>query len=171
MIYRLSCIKYQVMGLPKRLTEKQIKFANLVVANEGRKTATDCAIEAGYDPNSAYVSASKLQNPSMYPLVSQYIGRLRSEKLKKYDISMESHLGALGQLRDEARESQAWSAAITAEVARGKAGGYQNNTNLHLHKDLDNLEESELDKMLEKALKNFKPIIDGNAEVVEESTE
>ena len=159
------------MGLPKRLTEKQIKFANLVVANEGRKTATDCAIEAGYDPNSAYVSASKLQNPSMYPLVSQYIGRLRSEKLKKYDISMESHLGELGQLRDEARESTAWSAAINAEVARGKAGGYQNNTNLHLHKDLDNLEESELDKMLEKALKNFKPIIDGNAEVVEESTE
>ena len=36
------------MGLPKRLTEKQVKFANLVVANEGRKTATDCAIEAGY---------------------------------------------------------------------------------------------------------------------------
>ena len=54
------------MGLPKRLTEKQVKFANLVVAEEGRKTATECAIEAGYDPNSAYVSASKLQNPSMY---------------------------------------------------------------------------------------------------------
>ena len=49
------------MGLPKRLTEKQIKFANLVVANEGRKTATDCAIEAGYDPNSAYVSASSFK--------------------------------------------------------------------------------------------------------------
>ena len=159
------------MGVPKRLTEMQQKFANLLVTNEGRKTATECAIEAGYDPNSAYVSASKLQNPSMYPLVSQYIGRLRSEKLKKYDITMESHLGELGQLRDEARESKAWSAAINAEVARGKAGGYQNNTNLHLHKDLDNLEESELDKMLEKALKNFKPIIDGNAEVVEESTE
>ena len=30
---------------------------------------------------------------------------------------------------------------------------------------------SELDKMLEKALKNFKPIIDSNAEVVEESKE
>ena len=53
---------------------------------------------------------------------------------------------------------------------RSTRGG-KNNTNLHLHKDLDNLEESELDKMLEKALKNFNPIIDGNAEVVEESTE
>ena len=49
------------MGLPKRLTDKQIKFANLIVSEEGRKTATECAIEAGYDSNSAYVSASKLQ--------------------------------------------------------------------------------------------------------------
>ena len=46
------------MGLPKRLTEKQIKFANLVVANEGRKTATECAIEAGYDPNSCLLYTS-----------------------------------------------------------------------------------------------------------------
>ena len=74
------------MGLPKRLTEKQIKFANLVVSEEGRKTNTECAVEAGYDENSAYVSASKLQNPLLYPLVTQYIGRLRAEKIKKYDI-------------------------------------------------------------------------------------
>ena len=57
----------QVMGLPKRLTERQIKFANLVVANEGRKTATECAIEAGYDPNSAYaVSYTHLTLPTIY---------------------------------------------------------------------------------------------------------
>jgi len=72
------------MGLPKRLTEKQIKFANLIISEEGRKTNTECAIEAGYEENSAYVSASKLQNPLLYPLVAQYIGRLRAEKIKKY---------------------------------------------------------------------------------------
>ena len=48
------------MGVPKRLTEKQIKFANLVVTEEGKKTDSECAIAAGYEPNSAYVSASKL---------------------------------------------------------------------------------------------------------------
>ena len=105
------------MGVPKRLTEKQIKFANLIVTEEGRKTDSECAIEAGYDPNSAYVSASKLQNPSLYPLVSQYIGRLRAEKLKKYDITYEKHLAELGKIRDEARESKAWSAAGNMEVA------------------------------------------------------
>jgi phage terminase small subunit len=153
------------MGLPKRLTEKQIKFANLVVSEEGRKTNTECAVEAGYEENSAYVSASKLQNPLLYPLVTQYIGRLRAEKIKKYDITYEKHLAELGKIRDEARENKAWSAAGNMEIARGKAGGFQNNTNLHLHKNLDNADESELDKMLEQALKNYKPIFDSTAEV------
>jgi phage terminase small subunit len=36
------------MGVPKKLTEQQIKFANLLVSEEGRMTATQCAIEAGY---------------------------------------------------------------------------------------------------------------------------
>jgi phage terminase small subunit len=151
------------MGLPKRLTEKQIKFANLVVSEEGRKTNTECAVEAGYEENSAYVSASKLQNPLLYPLVTQYIGRLRAEKIKKYDITYEKHLAELGKIRDEARENKAWSAAGNMEIARGKAGGFQNNTNLHLHKNLDNADESELDKMLEQALKNYKPIFDSTA--------
>jgi hypothetical protein len=57
------------------------------------------------------------------------------------------------------------------EIARGKAGGFQNNTNLHLHKNLDNADESELDKMLEQALKNYKPIFDSKAEVVEAEVE
>ena len=50
-------------GVPKRLTEMQIKFAQLLVTNEGRKTPTECAIEAGYDKDSAYVRASELRNP------------------------------------------------------------------------------------------------------------
>ena len=41
-------------------------------------------------------------------------------------------------------------------------------------KDLNNIEESELDKMLAKALKDFKPIINSDvseAEVIEETKE
>jgi phage terminase small subunit len=74
------------MGLPKKLTEQQIKFSNLLVAEEGRKTATQCAIEAGYAKDSARQHASKLQNPKLYPLVVQYIGELRSEWQKKYEV-------------------------------------------------------------------------------------
>jgi len=35
------------MGVPKKLTEKQMKFAHEIVTNEGRKTATECAVDAG----------------------------------------------------------------------------------------------------------------------------
>ena len=71
------------MGVPKRLTEMQMKFAHELVTNEGRKTATECAIDAGYSPDAAVVYASKLQSPKTYPLVVQYIGQLRTEYQKK----------------------------------------------------------------------------------------
>ena len=40
------------MGLPKKLTERQIKFAELLVFNEGRKSPSECAYEA----NIAYLT-------------------------------------------------------------------------------------------------------------------
>ena len=57
------------MGVPKRLTEMQQKFANLLVTNEGRKTAYECAIEAGYEKDRARITASELQNPKKFPFV------------------------------------------------------------------------------------------------------
>ena len=36
------------MGLPKRLTEMQKRFAEYLVFNEGRTTGADAAIAAGY---------------------------------------------------------------------------------------------------------------------------
>ena len=54
-------------GVPKRLTEMQQRFAQLLVTNEGRKTPTECAIEAGYEKDSAYGRASELRNPQKYP--------------------------------------------------------------------------------------------------------
>ena len=44
----------RLMGVPKQLTPKQIKFAQELVYNEGRKTATQCAIEAKYSEDRAH---------------------------------------------------------------------------------------------------------------------
>ena len=57
------------MGVPKKLTEMQMKFAQELVANEGRKTGTQCAIDAGYSKEAARQQSSVLQNPKLYPLV------------------------------------------------------------------------------------------------------
>ena len=153
------------MGLPKKLTSMQIKFANLVVTEEGRMSATECAIAAGYSEDTAHVIASRLQNPKHFPLVVEYIGKRRSELLKKYDISYEGHLTELGKLRDEFRQNKAWTAAGNMEVSRGKAAGFYNNQQIHLHKH-ENLSQEEIDAKVVEALKHYQPIIDKNAEVV-----
>ena len=44
------------MGVPKRLTEMQMKFAHEVVSNEGRKNGFECSVSAGYAEDSARVS-------------------------------------------------------------------------------------------------------------------
>ena len=156
----------QYMAGPlKRLTEQQMKFAQLLVYNEGRMTATECAIQAGYAKDSAYMHASRLQNPDKFPLVVQYIGEIRAEMQKKYEITYESHMKELGQLRDESRQNKAWTAATNAEVARGKAGGLYIDRSMHLHKNVSDLSEEELDKKVIKSLKRYGKIFD--AEVIE----
>ena len=102
------------MGVPKKLTEQQMKFAYELVTNEGRKTATECAVDAGFAKDSARQYASKLQNPKLYPLVVKYIGELREEWQKKYEVNYEKHIAEIGQIRKEALKTGAWSAAVNA---------------------------------------------------------
>ena len=149
------------MGLPKKLTEQQIKFANLLVAEEGRKTATQCAIEAGYAKDSARQHASKLQNPKLYPLVVQYIGELRTEWQKKYEVSFANHVAELGKLRDEAREKKAWSAAVNAEVARGKAAGLYIEQKIIRTGKLEDLSTEELEARMKQIIDDYSPILEG----------
>ena len=149
------------MGLPKKLTEMQIKFAHELVTNEGRKTATECAIVAGYSTNAAKISASKLQNPKLYPLVVQYIGELRAEYQKKYDVTFERHITELAKLRDESRNKGAWSAAINAEVARGKAAGLYIEQKIIRTGKLEDLSADELENRLKEIMEDYKPLLEG----------
>ena len=157
------------MGLPKKLTEMQMKFAYELVTNEGRKTATECAIAAGYSPDAAVVSASKLQNPKAYPLVVQYIGKLRDEYQKKYDVTFERHISELAKLRDNARESKAWSAAVNAEVARGKAAGLYVEQKIIRTGSLSDLTAEQLENRMKEIIQEYSPILEGS--VVEDLNE
>ena len=152
---------FKKMGLPKKLTEQQIKFANILIAEEGRKTATQCAIEAGYAKDSARQAASKLQNPKLYPLVVQYIGELRAEWQKKYDVTFGSHITELAKLRDEAREKKAWSAAVNAEVARGKAAGLYVEQKIIRTGKLEDLTTEELESRMKQIIDEYSPILEG----------
>ena len=99
------------MGLPKKLTERQIKFAELLIYNEGRKSPSECAYEAGYKTRPRQ-AASELRNPKIAPLVVKYIGELRAEIQEKYGINFEKHISELAKLRDDAQAKGAWSLSL-----------------------------------------------------------
>ncbi len=160
------------MSLPKRLTEMQIKFAELLVFNEGRKTATECAIEAGYEKEFAYVRASELKNPRRFPLVVKYIGELREEMQKKHEITFEKHIAELAKLRDSSRDKGAWSAAINAEVARGKAAGLYIEQKIIKHGKLEDMTEKELEAKMKQIIEDHKGlIVEADFDVVNENNQ
>ncbi len=149
------------MGVPKQLTEQQIKFAQLLVTNEGRKTPTECAIEAGYADGSARVRASELRNPKRFPLVVQYIGELRDEYNKKYEVDYSKHIAELGKIRQAALNKGAWSAAVNAEVARGKAAGLYIEQKIIRTGKLEDLSAEELESRMKTIIDEYSPILEG----------
>jgi len=130
----------------------------LLVFNEGRKSPSECAYEAGYKTRPRQ-AASELRNPKIAPLVVQYIGELRAEIQEKYGITFEKHLGELAKLREDARAKGAWTAAINAEIARGKAGGLYVDQKLVLSGNLDNMSEKELESKMKQILDDHKTLI------------
>jgi len=150
------------MGLPKLLTERQKKFCELLVYNEGRKTPTECAMEAGYAEGSCHVRASELRNPNKFPLVVKYIGEIRSEIQKKYEVTFEKHITELGRIRQEALSKGAFSAATNAEVARGKAAGLYIEQRISLTGKLEDLSIEQLEAKMKKIYEDNQVLIEGD---------
>ena len=150
--------------MPKKptLTENQIKFANLLVYEAGRKSPAECAFESGYKTRPRQ-AASELKNPRIYPLVAAYIKELRQEAQEKYGVNYQSHLQELSKLRDEARKLKQMSPAVTAEKNRGQVGGLyiDRQVNINANVDLSKLSPEELqdklDQMYEEDIKDVTP--------------
>ena len=155
------------MGAITRLTELQRRFAHEIVSNEGRKNGTECAISAGYAEDSAGVRAAELQNPKRFPLVVKYIGELREEYQKKYAVTFERHISELARIRMDALKKGAWSAAVNAEVARGKAAGLYIEQKIIRTGKLDDLSEEELEKRMKEIIDQYAPILEGKVDVAD----
>ena len=148
-----------------------MKFAQLLVTNEGRKTKTECAIEAGYEKDRAGTTAAELTNPNKYPLVVKYIGELRDEYQKKYDVTYGRHITELARIRDEARAKGAWSAATNAEVARGKAAGLYIEQKIIHHNKVEDMTADQLMNKMKRILDDNKGLIEADfQEVLEKPT-
>lgn len=134
------------MGVSKKLTEKQIIFVHELITNEGQITATEAAIRAGFE-NPA-MSASRLQNPKYHPLVCDEIKKVREEVQKKYNVTIDRHFKELQKIRDAAVEKESYSAAVQAEVARGKAAGLYINEMHVKHGKIDQLTDAEVQERI-----------------------
>ena len=154
------------MGVPAKLTERQIKFAELLVYNEGRLSPAEAAFQAGYKTRPRQ-AASELRNPKVSPLVVKYIGELRSEVQEKYGINFEKHISELAQIRNQALDNKAWSAAVNAEVARGKAGGLYVDQKLVMTGNVDNMTPDEIRERLHKIINDNKEIINITPDEIE----
>ena len=156
------------MGLPKRLTEMQKRFAEALVfgTEDGPVTKTEAAVLAGYSKDRARQEGSELTNPKQNPLVVQYIGNLKEEKLKKYEVTYDGHVAELGNIRERALKKGAWSAAVNAETNRGKAAGLYIDRKIIKTGKLEDLTEEELESKMQKILDDYSQIIDVTPEKI-----
>jgi phage terminase small subunit len=149
------------MGVPKRLTEMQMRFAEIIVFGgpEGPCTGKEAATIAGYSANRATQEASELQNPRLSPLVVQYIGKLREERLKKYEVTYEGHVAELARIKNAALKKGSFSSAVNAETNRGKAAGLYIERKIIKHGKLEDMSEIELEAKMKQILDDYAPIL------------
>ena len=94
-------------------------------------------------------------------LFRSYIGELRDEWQKQYEVTFGNHISELGKLRDEARDKKAWSAAVNAEVARGKAAGLYIEQKIIRTGKLEDLSTEELENRMKQIIDDYSPILEG----------
>ena len=155
------------MGVPKRLTEMQQRFAEFLVFGgpDGPMTKREAAIAAGYSPQRAMREGSELTNPRYSPLVVKHIGELKEERLRKFEVSYEGHVAELARLREAALKKGSFSSAVNAEANRGKAAGLYIDRKIIKTGKLEDLSEQELEAKMKQKLDDYAPLL--NAKTVE----
>ena len=150
------------MGVPKRLTEMQQRFAEFLVFGgaDGPMTQSEAAVAAGYSPNRARQEGSELCNPKLSPLVVKYIGQLKEERLRKHEVTYEGHVAELARLREAALKKGSFSSAVNAEANRGKAAGLYIDRKIIKTGKLEDLSELELEAKMKQILDDYSQIID-----------
>ena len=93
-------------------------------------------------------------------MVVKYLGEIREEYQKKYDVTYGRHITELGKIRQKALEKGAWSAAVNAEVARGKAAGLYIEQKIIRTGKLDDLSEDELENRMKEIIDQYSPILE-----------
>ena len=152
------------MGVPKRLTEMQKRFAEYLIFGgpDGPVSKSEAAELAGCSPKRSRVEGSELTNPRLSPLVVQYIGKLQDERLQKHEVSYSKHIAELDRIKQAALKKGSFSSAVNAEVSRGKAAGLYIDRKIIKTGKLEELSEEQLEAKMKQILDDYAPLLDLN---------
>ena len=163
------------MGVPKRLTEMQKRFAECLVFGgpDGPVNKAEAAKLAGYSEKRCRQEGTELTNPKHAPLVVRYIDELKQEKMLKYGVTYESHVTELARIKDLALKKNSFSAAVNAETNRGKAGGLYIDRKIIKHGKLEDLTEEQLEMKLAQIEEDYASlltddVVEGKSEDINE---
>ncbi len=149
--------------ISKPLTEMQKEFARLHVENsfgKGMLSNTECAIKAGYAPESSYQRSYELLNPLICPHVVKYIGEMKEDFRKKNNIDPDKHMARLNYLGQLAEANKMVGVSLRAEELRGKVAGYYIDRQIiKSKKGIEDMTEEELDKRLVGIVNDNKHLI------------
>ena len=155
------------MGVPKRLTEMQKRFAEFIIFGgpDGPVSQGEAAKLAGYSHKRARQEGSELMNPRLSPLVAKFVGELKEERLKKFEVNYETHIAELDRIKQMALKKGSFSSAVNAETNRGKAAGLYIDRKIIKHGKLEELTEEQLEAKMKQILTDYEPLL--NAKTVE----
>ena len=156
------------MGVHKRLTEMQKRFAEFIVFGgpEGPVSQMEAAKLAGYSHKRARQEGSELMNPRLSPLVAKFVGELKEERLKKFEVNYETHIAELDRIKQMALKKGSFSSAVNAETNRGKAAGLYIERKIIKHGKLEDMSEAELENKMKQILDDYAPILNVTPEAV-----
>ena len=155
------------MGVPKRLTEMQKRFAEFIVFGgpDGPVSQGEAAKLAGYSEKRCRQEGSELMNPTLSPLVAAYIGKLKEERLKKFEVNYENHVAELSRIKEMALKKGSFSSAVNAETNRGKAAGLYIERKIIKTGKLEDMTEEQLEAKMKQILDDYAPLL--NAKTVD----
>jgi|TARA_R110001606_G_scaffold394222_1_gene564927 phage terminase small subunit len=152
--------KLAVVANPKidfGLTPKQEKFCKIYATQE--VTQTEAAIEAGYAISNAHAIASKMLNGRDFPQILDRILQLKNELQQKYEVTFESHVRKLSQIRDESLANQNYASAVAAEKARGQVAGLYIDRKEILHGKIDQMDRQEVMDEIKRIQSEFPQLV------------
>ena len=139
----------------------QKRFAEYVIFGgpDGPVSQSEAAKLAGYSHKRCRQEGSELMNPRVSPLVAKYVGELKEERMKKFEVNYEGHIAELARLREAALKKGSFSSAVNAEANRGKAAGLYIDRKIIKHGKLEDLTEEQLEAKMKQILDDYAPIL------------